>query len=270
MKLFAQITERQTPSAAASTTDAPAADLIILHGLLGASGNWRTLSRNVFSKHFRTIAVDLRNHGRSPHSDAMSYEAMADDVVELMDRMEIERAHILGHSMGGKVAMTLALAHGPRVDRLVVADIAPRAYAPDHAGILKALGAVDPAMHSDREDIDHALAEHISSVPVRQFLMKNLDRDGNAYRWKMNLPAISEAYDHLRGALPSDGSFDGPVLFVAGGESGYMDASDMPRIRAQFPEAELHVLKGAGHWVHAEAPDAFSEAVLSFLTPSTP
>ncbi len=267
MKLFAQISELKTDagSQAAGSPAASATGLIILHGLLGASGNWRTLSRNVFSRHFRTIAVDLRNHGRSPHSDEMTYEAMAEDVVELMDRMEIERAHILGHSMGGKVAMTLALTRGRRVDRLIVADIAPKAYAADHAGILAALGAVDPATHADREGIDRALADHIPSAPVRQFLMKNLDRSGDTYRWKMNLPAISAVYDHIRGALPAEGSFPRPVLFVAGGTSGYVDASDMPRIRAQFPEAQLHVLPGVGHWVHAEAPDAFSDAVLSFL-----
>ncbi len=262
MKLFAQISERSTDP------DRPSADLIILHGLLGASGNWRTLSRNVFSRHFRTIAVDLRNHGRSPHSDEMTYAAMADDVVKLMDRMEIERAHILGHSMGGKVAMTLALENESRVDRLVVADIAPKAYAPDHAGILKALGAVDPSAFTDRADIDKALAAHIPSAAVRQFLMKNLDRDGDSYRWKMNLPAITAAYDHIRGALSSPG--DGapcmrPALFIAGGASGYVDASDMPRIKTQFPEARLETLPGVGHWVHAEAPDAFSKAVLSFL-----
>ncbi|PIQ60080.1 MAG: alpha/beta hydrolase [Bacteroidetes bacterium CG12_big_fil_rev_8_21_14_0_65_60_17] len=261
MKLFAQISEHQ------GGTDAR--DLIILHGLLGASGNWRTLSRNVFSKHFRTIAVDLRNHGRSPHSRDMTYAVMADDVVELMNSMDIERAHVLGHSMGGKVAMTLALAHGSRVDRLVVADIAPKAYAPDHAGILEVLSAVDPASYTDRDAIELALAQHIPSAAVRQFLMKNLDRDGNSYRWKMNLPAISDAYDHIRGDIEARGTFPGKTLFVAGGASGYLDASDMLRVRARFPDARLHVLPGVGHWVHAEAPDAFSEAVLSFLTPAS-
>jgi len=283
MKLFAQISERSTdpdrPSAGAppaSTAPADSAtDLIILHGLLGASGNWRTLSRNVFSRHFRTIAVDLRNHGRSPHSDEMTYAAMADDVVTLMDRMKIERAHILGHSMGGKVAMTLALENESRVDRLVVADIAPKAYARDHAGILKALGAVDPSSFTDRADIDQALAAHIPSAAVRQFLMKNLDRDGDTYRWKMNLSAITAAYDHIRGALPThigggvgpaaEASCTRPALFIAGGASGYVDASDMPRIKTLFPEARLETLPGVGHWVHAEAPDAFSKAVLSFL-----
>lgn len=239
--------------------------LIILHGLFGASGNWRTLSRNTFGTAYRTLAVDLRNHGRSPHADEMNYEAMAADVVELMDRLDIRRAHVLGHSMGGKVAMELALSHADRVDHLVVADIAPKTYPPAHDTILEALSSVDPSAHEDRDAIDAALGEWISDAAIRQFLMKNLERDGSAYRWKMNLPVIRAAYDHLRGGSASFQPFDGPTLFIAGGRSSYIAREDLPAIHRLFPHAELEVLPEAGHWLHAEEPEAFGDLVLAFL-----
>lgn len=239
--------------------------LLILHGLLGASGNWRTLSRNVFGERFRTITPDLRNHGRSPHAGEFSYEAMTADLVWLLDDLDVESAHVLGHSMGGKAAMHLALAHPDRVDRLIVADIAPKAYEPGHLHIFEALSSIDPGQYDDRSAIDAALAEHLSSIPVRQFLLKNLTRDGDAYAWKMNLDGIRAAYNNVIGAIDSEQTFEKPTLFVGGSDSHYVSEDDLPEIRLRFPAAELVMMPGTGHWLHAEKPEEFSDIVMDWI-----
>ena len=259
--------------------------LVILHGLLGSSGNWHTLASTVFGERFRVLAVDLRNHGRSPHTEAISYELLVEDLTEFLDAQGIERTHLLGHSLGGKVAMAFALEHPERVDCLVVADMAPRAYPPNHQYILDALRAVDPASHGSRSDVDAALAEHISAAPVRQFLLKNLARDAGSgqYRWQMNLKTLYRDYDRLNEAIRADGAigddespeasgavgasaaFTGPALFVRGAHSDYVQDSDEENIRRLFPSAEITTIPGAGHWVHADAPQALGEAVTAFL-----
>ncbi|NNF04466.1 MAG: alpha/beta fold hydrolase, partial [Rhodothermales bacterium] len=239
--------------------------LLILHGLLGASGNWRTLSRNAFGERYRTITPDLRNHGRSPHSEEFSYDAMTADLIRLMDKLQVPSANFLGHSMGGKVAMHLALAFPDRVDRLIVADIAPRAYEPGHLHIFDALESIDPGQYSDRSAIDDALAEHLSSLSVRQFLLKNLTRDGESYAWKMNLKAIRAGYDDVIGAVSSGSRYEKPTLFVGGGNSHYVSERDLPHIRQLFPNAELVMMPGAGHWLHAEKPEDFSRIVMDWL-----
>lgn len=240
--------------------------LLILHGLLGASGNWRTLSRNVFGERFRTITPDLRNHGRSPHTDEFSYEAMTADLIRLLDELDIGSTHVIGHSMGGKAAMHLALTNPDRVDRLVVADIAPRAYEPGHLHIFEALSSIDPGEYEDRSAIDDALAEHLSSTAVRQFLLKNLTRRGDTYAWKMNLEAIRASYEQIIGPVDVEAVFDGPALFVGGGDSHYVSEDDLPDIRRQFPSAEVVMMPGTGHWLHAEKPDEFSRIVMEFLS----
>lgn len=239
--------------------------LIILHGLLGASGNWHTLSRNVFSERFHVLAVDQRNHGRSFHSDRFDYPAMAEDLWRFMDELEMGSAHLLGHSMGGKTAMYAALAFPERIDRLVIVDMVPKEYPPHHAPLIEALQRLDPAAYDRRSDIDDALAESISSYPVRQFLLKNLDYDGEHYTWKMNLDAIAAHYDKINRGLDTDRTYEGPTLFIRGGTSDYIEDADLPRIRKNFPRAELVTIDRAGHWVHADAPEAFAEAVMDFL-----
>lgn len=240
--------------------------LVILHGLLGASGNWHTLAGNAFSKHFRTLAVDQRNHGRSPHSSVLDYPTMAADLAALLSQLGLPSTHLLGHSMGGKTAMQFALSYPQRVDKLVVVDIAPKPYPPNHRYIFDALRALDLSAYDSRSAIDQALASAIPSVPVRQFLLKNLESDGRGgYTWKMNLEGIYGNYDKVNAGLESDGVFDGPVLFVRGGASDYVDEADLSSIRAHFPAAELATVPGAGHWVHAEAPEAFTEVVMDFL-----
>lgn len=240
--------------------------LIILHGLLGASGNWHTLSRTVFSDHFDVYAVDQRNHGRSPHADAFNYEAMAEDVRDFIHQHDLGPVHLLGHSMGGKTAMRATLDYPDLVDRLVVADMAPKAYPPHHLGLMEALRRIDPSTYDDRSAIDDALAEDVPSYPIRQFLLKNLSYDADeGYAWQMNLEVIYEQYDQVNQAITAAGTFDGPTLFVRGGRSDYVRTEDLPHIRTLFPQAELATIEDAGHWVHAEAPEDFSETVVAFL-----
>lgn len=241
--------------------------LIILHGLLGSLDNWHTLS-SAFGKTFRVIAVDQRNHGRSPHSDEMTYGAMASDLLELFDRLALSSAFVMGHSMGGKTAMQFALDHPERVDKLIVVDIAPREYPPLHDGIFEALNSVDlPSMQS-RQQVDHALAARIPDTAVRRFLMKNLSRDAlGGFRWKANVPVLQKKYAELARAIDADRPFIKPVLFVQSAHSGYVRESDSGDIQWLFPKAQISPID-AGHWIHAEAPERFSELVLDFLHPA--
>ena len=240
--------------------------LVILHGLLGSGGNWHTLASRAFGEHFTVYAVDQRNHGRSPHTDEMSYEAMAADLAAFLDAQSIGQTHLIGHSMGGKTAMHFALAYPERVDRLVVVDMAPRAYEPGHTTILDALSAVDPSAYASRREVDDALARKIASPAVRQFLLKNLglDADERRYYWQMNLDGIVRSYDALNEAVPPGRTFDGPARFVRGSASGYVTDDDLGAIRALFPQSDVVTLD-AGHWVHADAPEDFARVVTEFL-----
>ena len=239
--------------------------LIILHGLLGSNGNWVTLSRTAFSDVARVYAVDQRNHGRSPHTDRIDYPSMAADVRDFIEQHELGSAILLGHSMGGKTAMQTALSYPEIVDRLIVADMAPKAYPPHHEDLLDALAGIDPTAYESREAIDAALAADVPSRPIRQFLLKNLDYDGEQYTWQMNLEVIRAQYDEINAALPREASYDGPTLFVRGSESDYVSEDDRPGIRERFPTARLETIDGAGHWLHADRPEAFAETVLNFL-----
>lgn len=252
--------------------DAPAGrPLVILHGLLGASGNWHTLGRGPFSEGRDVYALDQRNHGRSAHTDAFGYAEMAADLKRFLAEKDLTPAALLGHSMGGKTAMHAALAFPETVERLVVADIAPKAYPPHHEAIFEALRGIDLAAYDERRKIDAALSETIKARPVRQFLLKNLDYDADAgrYRWQMNLQAIHAAYDEIAAGLSDDldgKTYDGPVLFVRGEHSDYVADEDLDDIRERFPQARLETVEGAGHWVHADQPDAFAEVVTAFLS----
>jgi pimeloyl-ACP methyl ester carboxylesterase len=239
--------------------------LLILHGLLGANGNWHTLSRTAFQDVATVYAVDQRNHGRSPHTDRIDYPSMAADVKDFVDRHGLDSAHLLGHSMGGKTAMQTALTYPDVVDRVIVVDMAPREYEPRHTDLLNALARIDPAAYDDRDEIDAVLAEDVPSWPIRQFLLKNLDYDGETYSWKMNLDAIRRHYDDINAAITSDESFDGPTLFVRGQNSDYVRDEDRAVIRDLFPNAELVTIDDAGHWVHADQPEALAEVVTDFL-----
>lgn len=241
--------------------------LIILHGFLGASGNWHTLSRKVFAEHFHVYTVDQRNHGRSPHDDRFDYETMAEDLVVFMDEHGIDKAHVVGHSMGGKTAMYFASMYPERTDRLVVVDMTPRRYDAQHNDILEALKRVDFDVHTTRDDIDGVLAETIEEVGTRMFLMKNLaiDRETKRFSWQMNLPVLDAQYDQLNEPLPKDARFEGPTLFIRGVRSNYIRDEDRDLIEHHFPNARVLTIKDAGHWVHADQPAIFGESVVTYL-----
>ncbi|WP_420576561.1 alpha/beta fold hydrolase [Ekhidna sp.] len=239
--------------------------LIIMHGVFGSSDNWQTLGK-VFAEKFKVYLVDLRNHGNSPHSDEFDYDVMVKDVVELMDDEGLTKAHILGHSMGGKVAMHLATQHPDNVDKLIVVDIAPKYYPPHHQQIFEGFHSVDLENLENRKDADEQMAKVISNFGVRQFILKNLDRkkDGS-FGWKLNVNAIERAVENVGEGLEGDVSFDGTTLFIAGSKSDYITDEDHDLIREHFPKALIASVKDAGHWVHAEKPNELGKMVMEFL-----
>ena len=240
--------------------------LVICHGLFGMLDNWQTLARR-WAEHYTVTLVDLRNHGRSLHSEAMDYELLATDVATFCEEQNIHRCYLMGHSMGGKVAMQTALTYPDLVERLIVVDMSPRQYRRGHDDVFAALNAVDPATLSDRKEAAARMSEHVAHPAVQLFLLKNLARDpAGGYRWRMNLPAIEATYETLIGpvGLPGD-EFTGPALFVRGSKSGYVQDDDLPLIEVLFPRAQLMTIQDAGHWVHAEAPEAMYAAVVAFL-----
>ena len=239
--------------------------MTILHGFLGAGGNWHTLSRSVFGEHFRVLVPDLRNHGQSPHDSRMDYEAMAEDILAMWDEHGVEQGLLMGHSMGGKLAMQVALTAPERVSKLVVVDIAPRTYPPGHLVILEALRRADPASRGGRDEVDAVLAETIPDLGVRQFLLKNLRRTEAGFDWLPNLDVLESSYDQLIGGLHVFATYEGPTLVVRGERSDYVQDDDMDVLRAYCPQAELVTIADAGHWVHAEQPEAFSDAVMGFV-----
>ncbi|HXG37788.1 MAG TPA: alpha/beta fold hydrolase [Bacteroidota bacterium] len=239
--------------------------LIILHGLLGSSDNWHTVGKKLGDA-FRVFALDARNHGRSPHDDVMTYEAMAEDVREFLEQKNLTTAYLLGHSMGGKIAMHFALRHPEKIEKLVVVDIAPRAYDRHHDDIFDAIASLDLHRFSSRSEISKALSEKIPSETTRQFVMKNLARsDSNQFTWKINLPAILKHYDEINSTLDSSKQFGKPTLFVKSTTSGYITMEDEPQIKKMFPNARI-VSLDVGHWIHAEAPEAFTKIIKDFLT----
>lgn len=238
--------------------------LVFLHGIFGSSDNWLTQSR-LLSDKYRTFSLDLRNHGRSFHDDAFDYPSMVSDVMDFLEQHAIHDPVIVGHSMGGKVAMNLAVAHPEMVQRLVVVDIAPRPYNLEDYPVLDGLNAVPIDEVTTRQEADEAMAPHVPELATRQFLLKNLQRQREGgFRWKLNLPAINEHILKIGNDLEFSGTFDKPTLFVRGGQSGYIRDKDLPRIRELFPNAEMKTLD-AGHWVPAEKPEEFSELLRQWL-----
>lgn len=239
--------------------------LIILHGLFGSLDNWQTIGKTL-AEHFLVFLVDQRNHGRSPHLDDMSYPILAEDLRDFMESHWIYRAHIVGHSMGGKTAMQFALHYPDMVDRLVVIDIAPKQYPGGHEEIFQALLDLQIDRIESRQEAEEFLSQRISSPPVLQFLLKNISRQTNGtYSWKMNLPVLYRNYRHLLDNIKGQEVYDAPSLFLRGGLSSYVLPEDEPAIRALFPQSRIETVNHAGHWVHAEAPDEVIAHVKNFL-----
>ncbi len=239
--------------------------VILLHGLFGSADNWHHIALRL-AEHFQVFALDQRNHGRSPHSDEMNYQLMASDVEKFFVTRGIDSAFVIGHSMGGKTAMQFALQFSNRVDRLVVADMAPRAYAPAHEKIIAALLALDLSKFQAREQIETALEPEIPKLVLRRFLLKNLGRNAaGGFFWKINLRGLSGNYFHLRQPVSALVPFAKPALFIRGGKSNYVNDADEPLIRELFPQSEIKTIAEAGHWVHADKPEEFLRLVSEFL-----
>jgi len=239
--------------------------LLLLHGLFGSGDNLASVARDLASD-FRVISLDLRNHGHSPHDNKMNYPSMAQDVVDTMSDLEPESAHVMGHSMGGKIAMQMALTAPERISRLCISDIAPVQYSHHHSAIISGLRAVCAESIHSRSDADDILAQYIEEAPTRGFLLKSLARTADGkFEWRMNLEAIVDCYAAI--AAPPDGTpFEGPTLFIGGGNSDYIRAEHQPDIKRLFPNARYRQIQGAGHWLHAEKPAAFNRLVRNFLT----
>jgi len=238
--------------------------LFILHGLFGMLDNWHNMAKKL-STHFNVITVDQRNHGKSPHSDEMSFELMAEDLAELMADLGVEKASILGHSMGGKTAMKFADLHPDKLEKLVIVDIAPKKYQPSHTAYFDAFNTIDFSLFETRKEADTALAVIESNIGIRQFLLKNLDKADVGYRLKFNLKSIEAFYPKMIDIMEFQWIISVPTLFIYGEKSGYIAESDMLTIEETFTESRFVEISDAGHWVHAEQPVAFFDAVLAFL-----
>lgn len=242
--------------------------LIILHGLYGSGDNWLTIAKNLAGI-CEIFLVDLRNHGRSPHSDQHNYQVLASDLLEMMDDLDISKAVVLGHSMGGKAAMWFAAQNPWRISRLIIADISPKSYPHNeldtshsdfHARVMESMLSVDFTQVSGIGDIDRKLEERLPNKQLRQFLLKNVEKDPvSGYFWRLNLSALVENIDNLTSGLEAfvtEGkTFNQfPVLFIRGENSGYIREPDLTMIRQLYPNARIVTIKNAGHWLHAEQP----------------
>jgi pimeloyl-ACP methyl ester carboxylesterase len=234
------------------------APLLVLHGLFGSSSNWRAIARQLGATH-TVVSLDLRNHGASPWADSMDYAEMADDVLQVMDLLKLPQAAVLGHSMGGKTAMALALRHPHRVSRLVVADIAPVSYADTLTPFAEAMRGAHVVAAASRAEVQGRLQASVPDPGVVPFLMQNLVMHNGHFDWRINLVGVSAALPQLCG-FPGEllgAQFERPVSVIAGENSSYVARRDGADFRPMFPHAEIEVIPGAGHWVHADRPDEF-------------
>lgn len=241
--------------------------LVLLHGLFGQSMNFQGIMRRLAERH-ECAALDLRNHGRSTHAPTMSYPEMADDVATFIESRFPDGADIMGHSMGGKVAMALALTRPELVKRLVIADIAPVTYEHDFDYVIAPMRRLDLTTVESRADADLRLRAAIADAGLRGFLLTNLARGERGWHWRINLPAIDSAMAQLTGFPDTlDGhTFDGATLFLSGADSNYVSQqSQIDSARRLFPQAEFQAIAGAGHWLHADKPAEFAAALTAFL-----
>ena len=239
--------------------------LIILHGLFGMLDNWQALAKE-FACFFETHIIDLRNHGRSFHANQHNYELMSEDLLSYLNAYNLDEVYLIGHSMGGKVAMTFACMYPESVQKLVVVDIAPKYYPPHHQEILSGLNAVEQAKIKSRKGADQILSQYFSESAMRQFLLKNLYwRSSKELTFKFNLNVLSDQIENVGQALHNDALFDRPTLFIVGQSSNYIKETDVELIESHFPDFEIVEIPNSGHWVHAENPDQFFDKVSRFL-----
>jgi len=237
--------------------------LLILHGLFGSLDNWKTLG-NRFAENYEVYLIDQRNHGKSPHSREFDYHVMSDDIAEFVEDHSLENINLLGHSMGGKTAMTYAQ-ENEGITKLIIADISPKAYEPHHNNLVEAMEEIDFSKINSRGKIEEILSKSIPNVGIRNFLMKNIYwREKGVLDWKINLPIIKENMVGIAGEIDRE-EVDTPTLFIRGGKSEYIIDEDFKIIKDQFPNSRIETIPGTGHWLHAEEPDIFYDMVMSFL-----
>lgn len=236
--------------------------LVLLHGLFGSADNWGSIAKH-FAQHYQVISVDLRNHGRSPHNDSQTLADMAEDLRQLCDDLGVTPLHLLGHSLGGRVAMQFAAQYPERVNKLMVVDMGIRAYADAHTHLIDAMLALDLSQVQSRSKADKALSTSIRNLMVRQFLLTNLVKVNDQLQWRINLPALKANYAHFQAALAVH--YEKPCLFIRGGQSDYVRDQDLAGIQQHFPQAQFVSLP-TGHWVHAEHPQLFMQTVGQYLS----
>ena len=240
--------------------------LLIIHGFLGMSDNWKTLGTQFVADGFQVHLLDLRNHGRSFHSDEFSYELMVQDVYDYCQENGLESIDVIGHSMGGKTAMLLATTYPSLVDKLIIADIGPKFYAPHHQDILAGLNAVDFSAKPNRNDVEEILKSYITDFGTRQFLMKSLYwLEPGQLAFRFNLEVFNKKIDEIGKALMPNLVFEKPTLFIRGGNSNYITDNDFQGIKIHFPSSTIETIPNVGHWLHAENPKMFYEIVSNFL-----
>ena len=239
--------------------------LIIVHGYLGMGDNWKTHA-NEFAKDYEVHLIDQRNHGRSFHSDDFNYDLMVEDLLVYLQHHQLKNIFLLGHSMGGKTGMLFAVTFPEMIDKLIVADIAPRYYPPHHESILKALNSVDFSLVKSRDDVDLILKKYIPELGVRQFLLKNVYRKSkNEFAFRFNLESLTDNNDEVGDGLPDFTEYSGETLFLKGENSGYISTEDTYLIKSHFSNSKIVTIPDAGHWMHAENPNEFYRIVAEFL-----
>lgn len=238
--------------------------IVLIHGLFGSYENLGVIARALAGQ-WQVVNLDMRNHGRSDWHDSMSYALMAEDVKDTLDHLGLEQVIVLGHSMGGKIAMEFALRYPERVNKLILADISPVQNRPRHLEILSALDSIDLNNLQSRQQADQQLALSITETGVRQFLLKSLYKEDDHFRWRFNIKALIANYPQLLEAPPSKGPYTGPTLFIKGAESDYLLPEHQSLIQQLFPHSKAKIIMGTGHWLHAEKPVAFAKIVTDFL-----
>lgn len=241
-------------------------DLVILHGFMGMADNWKTLGNTYESAGYRVHLVDQRNHGKSFHHPEFNYQVLVDDLWRYLDHWGIPSIKIIGHSMGGKTAMRAACARPDRIERLLVADIGPKAYPPHHQQIMEAMIALASTPPASRQEAAQSMEKRGLAPGIVQFLLKNLARKPDqTLGWKLNLPVLYQSMENIGAPLEPQMTYPGPTLFLRGSKSTYILDTDRAQITAHFPQAEIADISGAGHWLHAENPQEFLQKSLAFL-----
>ena len=242
--------------------------IVVLHGVLGLSDNWDYFGKRFAELGFYVIVPDMRNHGQSPRYEAFNYKVMARDVKKVLDYEHITKCYVIGHSMGGKIAMMLAFENPQLVERLEVLDISPRKFDRplDHVGFIAAMGSVDLKKVKRRADVEEQLAKYNFEKRILLFLLKNLSYSHeHGFRWKPYLKSIYKNIEEIGKGLEDKGVYEGPTLFIRGGQSDYILEKDLPVMKVQLPNYQLVTLPESGHWIHVDDPEGFMEATEKFL-----